>query len=293
MKTLSPTKSFEDAVNRINDGITIRPKTGTVNPVSETILLHHGHATDNVFILLHGYTSSPQQFRLLGNQLHQQGHNVLIPRMPHHGLNDRLTDSLKQLSARTLTDYANTVVDAAIGLGTRITTLGLSAGGVLSSYMGAFRPEISRSVIISPAFALHMLPPALNGFAVKLIRTLPNRNVWWGEPGEMGDSQLYAYPRMSTHGLAGIMQVGQSVVQAARRRPPAITQAIFVLNDSDESVHQGAARMLSRLWQKKGVDVQSYTFARTHALDHDLIDPQHPMQNTPLVYGKLFELLSA
>jgi len=48
-------------------------------------------------VLIHGTTNSPRQWEELGGALHALGHNVLILRMPHHGLESRSVGELKAL----------------------------------------------------------------------------------------------------------------------------------------------------------------------------------------------------
>ena len=37
-------------------------------------------------MLIHGLTNAPKEFAELGGLLHDRGHNVIILRMPYHGL---------------------------------------------------------------------------------------------------------------------------------------------------------------------------------------------------------------
>lgn len=62
-----------------------------IHPEAMTVELNHGHKTDEVFVLLHGITNTPVQFREFAEILFLRGANVLIPRMPFHGHEDRLT----------------------------------------------------------------------------------------------------------------------------------------------------------------------------------------------------------
>ena len=45
-------------------------------------------------LLVHGFTASPTEMRLLGNHLHQRGLTVAAPLLPGHGTN--LADLSKQ-----------------------------------------------------------------------------------------------------------------------------------------------------------------------------------------------------
>src|SRR5919106_6319751 len=70
-----------------------------------TKLYDHGHQTEHVIILIHGFTNCPEQFNEIGRQHFEAGNNVFIPRMPYHGLADRLTDELVNLTAEDLARF--------------------------------------------------------------------------------------------------------------------------------------------------------------------------------------------
>ncbi len=281
--------TFDEAIARIAT-ITVRPKKSSVDPKSETIIMTHGHKTADVYVLLHGFTNSPHQFRELGHRLYAAGHNVLIPRMPHHGLSDRLNKDLQKLTASTLADYANNVAAVAAGLGEQVHLIGLSTGGVLAAYI-AHQTDIESVILIAPSFGLKMVPAALTNTITKLLRYLPNRNIWWGEKGDMGSRMLHAYPRWSTKALGGILQVGRETRKLAKKVRPKIDRAILILNENDMAINKSVAEKVGDLWEKQGVPLTKFTFPSSDQLDHDLIDPEHPMQNIDYVYSKIMALI--
>jgi hypothetical protein len=80
----TPTANYEEAVARFEK---LQSSDGsTINPVARSILLTHAHRTNKVVVFFHGYSTSPQQFRQLGERFFQLGYNVLIPRLPEHGI---------------------------------------------------------------------------------------------------------------------------------------------------------------------------------------------------------------
>ena len=77
-------------------------KQDSTRDVCITKLFDHGKQTEHVIVLMHGFTNCPEQFNELGRQHFDAGNNVLIPRMPYHGLSDRLTDVLVNITAENL-----------------------------------------------------------------------------------------------------------------------------------------------------------------------------------------------
>src|SRR5438128_1274855 len=113
-----PAAGYAEAVQRV-EAILAREATGH-NPLCHTQLLTHGEKTRRAIAFIHGYTNCPLQFLSLGQKFHELGYNVLILLMPHHGLEDRMTDAHRQLTAEELTAYVDDIVDIARGLGEEV-----------------------------------------------------------------------------------------------------------------------------------------------------------------------------
>ena len=77
-------------------------ESATLKASGRSQFMTHGYQTEHAVVLLHGYTSAPQQFHALGQRLFALGHNVLIPRAPHHGLPDPLATAHAQLTTDEL-----------------------------------------------------------------------------------------------------------------------------------------------------------------------------------------------
>ena len=90
------------------DGPEIAPGCGT-------IFLSHGRPTDHVIVFLHGLTNCPAQFDSLGRLCFERGATVIIPRLPRHGMADRMTDELSRSDANELREITDRVIDAAQG----------------------------------------------------------------------------------------------------------------------------------------------------------------------------------
>jgi alpha-beta hydrolase superfamily lysophospholipase len=147
-----PAPDYAAAVSRFRD---IEKMEGSeLNPVCGSILLTHGMRTERAVVFFHGLTNCPQQFRELGQIFYDMGDNVLIPRLPRHGMADRKVENLTPLKAEELRDCADSSVDIACGLGRQVYIVGLSAGGTLTAWIAQNRSEVTRAVLIAPALGL-------------------------------------------------------------------------------------------------------------------------------------------
>lgn len=287
-----PARDYNEAVER---AAALEKRDGPeANPAARTCLLTHGDRTGRAIVLLHGYTSSPRGFHALGEMFHELGYNVLIPREPHHGLNDRMNVEQSQLTAAGLARFVDEAVDIALGLGDQVTVTGLSMGGMLTAWAAQNRADIALAAPISPAFGFQAIPRRLTKPAARLALILPNRYLWWDpKTRDAPVPPLHAYPRYATHSLGQILRLGEAVRAAARRSPPKARRVIVITNPSDPSVDNLATDQLVADWKAAGADqVTSYSFEARYRLIHDIIDPEQPEQQVNIVYPILLDLLA-
>ena len=263
------------------------------NPACLTQLLTHGSKTARAVVLVHGYSSCPQQVVPLGRQLFERGDNVLIARLPRHGLADRMTIEHGRLLAVELAAYADEVMDIAAGLGERVIMAGQSCGAMTTAWAAQTRDGLDRAVIIAPAFGYQQIPAPLTVFARNAALLLLPTIVLWGDPRLLGETApQYDNPRYTSRAAMQILRLGFAIRAAARRRPPAARSIVVVTNANDDTVDNAAAVRMVELWRAAGApNLCHYEFPAELKLEHDLIDPNQPYAKTELVYPKLLELI--
>jgi esterase/lipase len=281
----NPASDYETAVQRFNEikqqeaGILMSESAGSQ-------LMAHGEKTDRVYVLIHGLTSSPQQWVEFGQLLHERGHNVLIVRIPYHGLESYNVSELKQLLPADLAAYADETVDIAAGLGEEIYVLGLSVGGTISSWIAQNRPDVSCVMLVAAMFGIDHLPSWLDTFLMNLFSRAPNLSA--ASPLEPYND--HGYRGYSTRGLAETMIFGESVFLQARVAPPAVSTIIAVTNGADTTIDNRHTEELAGVWEQAGANVLRYQFPTSLGLPHDMIDPVHN-SDADSVYPELLKLL--
>lgn len=286
-----PAADYDEAVIRVK-ALQVED-TEVIHPLCRTRFMSHGRKTERVVVLVHGLTSSPQQFHDLGRQLYEMGHNVFIPRVPYHGSINRMTRDLASLTAEELVVYTDTVVDIAQGLGHHVTLAGISMGGVLTTWAAQHRADVDQAVIISPAFAFNAIPSALTRAVVGAALILPNLYLWWDRNLKDSWEPVHVYPRFPTHALGQVYRLGHHVRQAANAAGPQAGRVVMVTNAADPAVNNAAAAELVQHWQRNGIEnISSYEFGAELALPHDLIDPGSATQKVKHVYPVLIDLMT-
>lgn len=285
-----PAKTYEEAAARVR---ALQAKDGPdVRDDSHTRLWSQGKKAEHVLVYYHGYTNAPPQFKLLGEDLGKKGYNVLVPRLPYHGLKDPLTAEQAKLTAEDMAAQVQETVDIAQGLGEKVTIAGLSAGGVMAAWAAQFRADVDLAVVIGPVYALPFVPPWVTSLVDTLANLLPNFFIWWDpRVKEKIVGPPHAYPRFSTKGLLEIFRLGDEVRQGAKTTRPLARKIQVILSDFDTAIHLPTAKKVTAEWKAHGGDVSEYIFAKDLKIWHDLIDPQQSTQQIDVVYPVLLPLL--
>ena len=280
-----PAPSYEEAVARLQQ--TQQAEQGIVNDLGHSRLLDHGSRTPRAYVLVHGTTNSPEQWQELGETLHAQGHNVLILRMPYHGLESHRVSELRRLSAQDLRAYADQAVDIAAGLGEEIVAVGISGGGAVVSWMAQNRPEIDRGLALAPFFGVHGVPDFADTLLMNAFSRLPN--IVLDDPLE--PRRDWVYRGEATRGVAAFLALGHSVMQGAKRGDSPDGQMIIVTTAKDNTANNGSTAKRVELWQQAGTEVVTFEFEPSLDIPHNSVDQAADAAKKQLVYAKLLELL--
>jgi len=256
-------------------------------------LLDHGRQTAVSVVLVHGLTNCPQQWAEFAETVHAQGANVLVLRVPHHGIANADgtavgdVSNLAALTPQELRGYGDTAADIADGLGRERRVAGLSMGGVIAAWIAQSRPDMGRAVVVAPALTLPVGPPWLTTAFVNLFGRLPSITL----PGSDKTGITHVYNGETTHGLVAMYRLGAYVRQQSASTAPAVRLIGVDWNLNDNQVDNGDVQILARDWADNGADVAVHVFAEDLGLPHDVIDPAQPTGDTAQVYPVLLEQL--
>ena len=291
--TPNPAESYEEALRRIQ-AIRAEEAKLDLRPECATQFLSHGAKTDKVIVFLHGFTSCPAQFAELAKEYNDRGYNVYIPRLPRHGLNDRLGGPLKGLTAEELAGFANQAADIAQGLGDQVIISGLSGGGTMTAYLAQERQDVDVAATMAPFLGIGFIPRPLNRAFANLGLLIPDVWQWWDPIHKENDPSAspYDYTRYPLHALLEIMRLGFATEADAKRFPPAAGKIISITNANDPSVNNGVVAEFEQAWREHaGNKLEVFQFDKSLNLPHNLIGPDQPGFRIELVYPKLLELI--
>ena len=214
-------------------------------------MTQHAHLDPSAFflpggptgvLLIHGFTGSPPEVRLVGDYLHQRGYTVSGPLLPGHGTN------VDDMNRRQWTEWTGCVEKALADLQSRCETVfvgGLSMGSILTLYLAAHHPELPGIVVYSPAMwpanRLVYLTPI-----VKYLIPKQQQSSLKDLTDPEADSRLWSYeenPIFAAHELL-------KLVRQVRRALPRVAQPLLVIYSTlDSAIHPDSAR---RTYERAG-----------------------------------------
>jgi len=281
----NPAASYEDAIARFEE--VVAGEKEDVKASGKSILMTHGGPTEDVYVLIHGVTNAPREFEEFGKTLYDDGANVLLMRMPHHGMESGDIHELSALTPQELREYADTATDIAAGLGENITVIGLSGGGTVAAWMAQNREEVDRAILLSPFIGILQVPSFLDPFVTNLLAHLPEIVI----PDQGEAEREWVYMGFDSHGTDAFLRLGQFVIKQAEKEPPQADQILVLTTASDDVADNHWAKKLADLWTAHGAEVSVHEFPKSDKVPHASIDPSAGEHARNLVYGAMMTWL--
>ncbi len=260
-----------------------------ISEAGRTKLLLHRERRPKAIVLLHGLTASPTQFVRFAHDLHDRGHNVIVPRLPRHGHRDRLSEALAHLTADDLRHSALQTIDVARDLGDEVVVAGFSLGGLITTWL-AQREPLHRAVAIAPFFGVSWMP---NRFMVPLtdvMLRIPNMFHWWNPIARERQMPEHGYPRYATHAVAHAYRLAREVIDASPS-PIAAEKLVFVTNARESAVNNGAVRRLASSLREASPQRVEEVVLREVPFLHDIIEPLRYPHVADRVYPQLLDII--
>jgi pimeloyl-ACP methyl ester carboxylesterase len=256
---------------------------------ARSIVLIQRNQSDRVAVLFHGFTASPPQLARISAHLFASGWNVVVPRLPLHGYEDRLTKRFGILDLSMLTDCAETAIAFANTLGSRLLIGGFSLGATLALWM-AHRHAAQRVVAIAPLFGLVVLPAALQSSVARCMLSMPNYFFWWDPFLRERNGSAYGYPRFATHPVARALLGTQSFLNELQTHVPRTKEAIFGLNARETTVSNDLARRVATQWKKDSKSRVLIEMICELPPSHDIFDPSRSGNLADRAFPRIIQL---
>ncbi len=200
-------------------------------------------------LLIHGFTGSPPEMRLLGDYLHERGLTVSAPLLPGHGTS---ADEMNHCSWRDWTGHAERALADLRARCERAFVGGFSMGSLITLYLAAHRPELPGAILYAPATLIADRRLYLTPILKYLIPKMPKS----GE-SDLTDPQAHLrFWSYDEHPLAAAHEL-LKLTRRVRRLLPQVTCPLLILHGiHDRAIHPRSPH---------------YTYERAGSTDKELV----------------------
>ena len=283
--------SYEEVIETIQKTIARETADPTIRPEGVSLLFTHGKPVQHAVVLFHGFTNVPRQFEVLAQDFFQSGCNVYVPRLPRHGLKDRMTNDLANLTVPEIQNAADDAYSLARGLGKNVSVIGLSLGGSMALWLTQTQP-VDLTIPVAPFLMPLGYPEAAINAAAHIAYVVPSFYCFWDSKLKENSLPNYAYPGYPTHAMAELVFFGDEIFKLAAAQKPLGKNCILVTNAGENAVNNAVSRRLIALWNANGAHYTELILKNLGPPRHDIIDPVTYPQGRTLVYPVLEKIVS-
>jgi carboxylesterase len=199
-------------------------------------------------LLIHGFTGSPPEMRLVGDYLHQRGFTVSGPCLPGH------RTTVEDLNRRRWSEWAGYVDGALADLQAHCQLVfvgGLSLGALLTLYLAAHRSDLAGAIVYSPAIMVSDRRSHLVPVLKYLIRQLPKPEDDLTDP--QASLRLWSY---DMYPIPAAHEVTKFIKQVKRLLPQVNCPLLIIYSTEDQTIHPNSAQ---------------FTYGRVSSPDKELV----------------------
>jgi len=199
---------------------------------------------DTCILLIHGYTATTAEIRLLANALHDYGYTVAGTLLPGHGTFP------EDANRYTWKDWTESVERAYAELKPKCTNIivgGESTGGLLALYLAAKHPEIKAIITYAPALKLSL------SLAARIFLIVASYFVPYIKKKKKKDDLLWqGYIVYPLKGVRQLMHLENHVRQSLTN----IHQPLLIVQGKlDKTVHPDTPEMIAKSVSSDVVEV--------------------------------------
>lgn len=214
-------------------------------PTAEPFFLPGG---DTGCLLIHGFTGTPKEMRMLGDSLSASGYTVLAPRLFGHATNpEAMRRARWQDWLASVEDGLNLLRSCT----SRQVVMGLSMGGVLS-LLAAARYEFAAAVAFSTPSALpsdprRFLLPLIGRLDIRIKKGAPD---WRNQEAALDHMDYPFYPSRA------IVELNSLIITMRSELPRVNLPVLLVQSRQDTSIPAGSMDTIFR--EVSSVDKSKY-----------------------------------
>lgn len=241
------------------------------NDRCHSLFYFHARPTQKVFLLFHGFTAAPYQFGDVAQALFKDGHNVVVPLLPGHGLlghwGPEMPPPLPQ-HRRIYEEFALRWLKRSRVLGQHLVLGGVSVGATLATWLGVQYPkQVERLLLLDP-----YLPNTQD--SLHLFTETQGDYVRWIVPQHQDyQNALPGYGGFSHQALAIWLELAQDTQTRSQVSP--LPPVLLVGSERERALNQEVSRLFCEQIRQYQPKAWHLYFTRALDLAHGLLTNSH------------------
>lgn len=208
-------------------------------------------------IIIHGFTGTPNEVKPLAHALEQIGYEVLTPLLPGHSMNK---ERLDKASASDWLQWIEKIIRQAMEENKKIHMIGFSMGAMIATIM-AYRFAVSTLVLLSPA--VYVLTPNL--VKIRLSNLVQNKKE---KRRKTNQTKLNIPPILRSAFIYNFFQF-QKIVRQARESFQHISLPLCIIHGQrDETADPNSSKFIYRVAPSKEKELHFLSVSKHH-ICHD------------------------
>ena len=153
-------------------------------------------------VLIHGFTGSPPEMKLLAEAFNAEGYDVQVPLLVGHGTT--LSD-LMEVHPQQWIDPLDALITRLLSEGQKVVLAGLSLGSILSLQLALRYPQIKALLLYSPPVRSGDPRRFLAPFLIRFTQSLPKPTSDFFDP--IAAERLWSYDRYPVATSARVLEL--------------------------------------------------------------------------------------
>ena len=192
-------------------------------------------------VLIHGFTGSPSELKLLAEALNAEGYGVEVPLLVGHGTN--LKD-LMGVHPQQWIDPLDALIARLLSEGQRVVVGGLSLGSILGLQLALRYPQIKALLLYSPPIRSGDPRRFLAPFLIRFMQSLPKPASDFFDP--IAAERLWSYDRYPVATSARVLEL----ISRTRKQLTQVQQPLLAIaSRRDKVISTSGLELLMRTVQ--------------------------------------------
>ena len=192
-------------------------------------------------VLIHGFTGSPSEMKLLSEALNAEGYGVEVPLLVGHGTN--LKD-LMGVYPQQWIDPLDALIARLLSEGQRVVVGGLSLGSILGLQLALRYPQIKALLLYSPPIRSGDPRRFLAPFLIRFMQSLPKPASDFFDP--IAAERLWSYDRYPVATSARVLEL----ISRTRKQLTQVQQPLLAIaSRRDKVISTSGLELLMRTVQ--------------------------------------------